>query len=65
MLPKIAQFARWRGERKLAYRIEVDGGVDDETGRLCKAEGADTFVCGTAFYQAPDRRAFAAALENG
>ena len=65
MLPKIAQFAQWRAERKLAYRIEVDGGVDDETGLLCKAQGADTFVCGTAFYHAPDRRAFAARLENG
>jgi ribulose-phosphate 3-epimerase len=62
MLPKIAQFSRWRAERKLGYRIEVDGGVDDETGNLCKAEGADTFVCGTAFYHAPDRRAFAARL---
>jgi ribulose-phosphate 3-epimerase len=65
MLPKIAQFSRWRAERKLAYRIEVDGGVDDETGLLCKAEGADTFVCGTAFFHAPDRRAFAARLEQG
>lgn len=65
MLPKIAQFARWRAERKLAYRIEVDGGVDDTTGLLCKAQGADTFVCGTAFYHAPDRRAFAMRLEMG
>lgn len=63
VLPKIAQIAQWRSERKLDYRIEVDGGVDDATGLLCKAEGADIFVCGTAFYHAPDRRAFAARLE--
>jgi ribulose-phosphate 3-epimerase len=62
MLPKIAQLSRWRAEHKLAYRIEVDGGVDDDTGLLCKAQGADTFVCGTAYFHAPDRRAFVAKL---
>ena len=29
---------------------------------LCRAAGADTFVAGTAFFKAPDRKAFAAAL---
>jgi ribulose-phosphate 3-epimerase len=64
MLPKIAEFARWRADRKLAYRIEVDGGVDVATGLQCRAEGADTFVCGTAFFHAPDRRGFVAELET-
>ncbi len=58
MLPKIAQFAQWRASKKLNYRIEVDGGIDVETGRRCKAEGADTFVCGTAYFHTADRRAF-------
>jgi len=42
----------------LNYRIEVDGGVDDVTGLLCKAEGADTFVCGTAYFHAPTGGSF-------
>jgi ribulose-phosphate 3-epimerase len=58
VLAKIAQLARWRAERNLNFRLEVDGGVDDVTGLLCKAEGADTFVCGTAYFHAPDRREF-------
>jgi len=58
MLPKIAQFSQWRFERKLKFRLEVDGGIDDETGLLCRAEGADTFVCGTAWFHAPDRKSF-------
>jgi ribulose-phosphate 3-epimerase len=62
MLPKIAQFAKWRAERKLTYRIEVDGGIDDDTGLLCRAEGADTFVCGTAWFHAADRQAFSKKL---
>jgi ribulose-phosphate 3-epimerase len=62
VLAKITQLARWRAERKLNYRIEVDGGVDEVTGLLCRAEGADTFVCGTAYFHATDRRKFVETL---
>ncbi len=60
MPAKIAQIAKWREERGLAFRLEVDGGVDLKTGPLCRNAGADTFVAGTAFFKAPDRSAFAA-----
>ena len=62
MLPKIAKVETWRRERGLDFRIEVDGGIDLATARECRAAGADTFVCGTAFFQATDRAAFAAAM---
>jgi ribulose-phosphate 3-epimerase len=62
VLPKIARFDSWRKERGLHYRIEVDGGVDAHTGRQCRDHGADTFVCGTAYFKAPDRDAFVADL---
>ncbi len=61
-LPKIAQVRRWRSERGLDFRIEVDGGIDVATARLCRAEGADTFVAGTSFFASEDRAAFAAAF---
>jgi len=51
-----------RRRRGLDFRLEVDGGINAETGRLCRAAGADTLVAGTAFYKAPDRRAFVAGL---
>jgi ribulose-phosphate 3-epimerase len=60
MLPKIAQVDRWRSERRLDIRIEVDGGIDLATARLCRKAGADTFVAGTSFFASPDRAAFAA-----
>jgi ribulose-phosphate 3-epimerase len=60
MLPKIAQVDRWRSERKLDLRIEVDGGIDLATAGPCRKAGADTFVAGTSFFAAPDRAAFAA-----
>jgi ribulose-phosphate 3-epimerase len=62
VLPKVAQIDAWRRERGLDLRLEVDGGVDLETAPLCRAAGADTFVAGTAFFQAKDQAAFAAAI---
>jgi len=62
MLPKIAQVARWRTERRLDLRIEVDGGIEHENAVRCRAGGADTFVAGTSFFAAPDKAAFAASF---
>jgi ribulose-phosphate 3-epimerase len=62
VVPKIAQIDRWRAERNLQFRLEVDGGIDVETARECRAAGADTFVAGTSFFKAPDPTAFAAAF---
>jgi ribulose-phosphate 3-epimerase len=62
MLPKIAQVDRWRAERKLDLRIEVDGGIEQENAPLCRAKGADTFVAGTSFFASKDRVGFAASF---
>jgi ribulose-phosphate 3-epimerase len=50
MIPKIQQAAAWRRERKLRYRIEVDGGINLQTAAECARAGADTFVSGTALF---------------
>jgi ribulose-phosphate 3-epimerase len=52
MLGKIEQAARYREEQGLAYRIEVDGGINAETGPLTVARGADTLVAGTSVFRA-------------
>ena len=62
VLDSIRFLAAERARRGADFRLEVDGGINVETGRLCREAGADTFVAGTAFFKAPDRRAFAAAL---
>ncbi len=64
MPAKIAQIAKWRDERGLTFRLEVDGGVDLNTGPICGAAGADTFVAGTAFFKAADRSAFAGSVDS-
>jgi ribulose-phosphate 3-epimerase len=62
MLPKISQLRDWRAARGLNFRLEVDGGIDIDTGRECRAAGADTFVAGTSFFRAADKPGFAAAF---
>ena len=62
MLPKIEKISRWRAERGLSFRLEVDGGVDLKTGPQCRAAGADTFVAGTSFFGAADRPAVVRAI---
>lgn len=41
--------------KKLApFDIEVDGGIDPETARLCAAAGANNFVSGSYLFKSPD-----------
>ncbi|MGA2029194.1 MAG: ribulose-phosphate 3-epimerase [Verrucomicrobiota bacterium] len=51
-LPKIQQAEAWRREKKLPYRISVDGGIDFQTAAECTRVGADTFVAGTSLFSA-------------
>ena len=51
-LPKIQQADAWRRERKLPYRISVDGGINFQTAAECARAGADTFVSGTTLFHA-------------
>jgi ribulose-phosphate 3-epimerase len=62
VLDSIRFIAAERAQRGANFRLEVDGGINVETGLHCREAGADTFVAGTAFFKAPDRKAFAAAL---
>ena len=64
MLTKLREIDGWRQKRALKFRLEVDGGIDLATAAECRAAGADTFVAGTSFFKAADRKAFAAGIEK-
>lgn len=49
-LPKIQQAEAWRRERKLSYRLGVDGGINHQTAAECARVGADTFIAGTSLF---------------
>jgi ribulose-phosphate 3-epimerase len=61
-LNKIAALVRMRAERKLDFRIEVDGGVDLETVADVVKAGAEILVAGNAVFGHGDIRANAAQL---
>jgi ribulose-phosphate 3-epimerase len=62
MLGKLQQLDTWRRDRRLGFRLEVDGGIDLETAAECRAAGADTFVAGTSFFRSADKQAFVRAM---
>jgi len=53
---KIQQLAEWRKADNLNFEIEVDGGVNIETAKICVDYGADVLVAGSAVYNKPDRK---------
>jgi ribulose-phosphate 3-epimerase len=54
MLPKVTTARRHVDAGPLELRIEVDGGVAEDTIGQALAAGADTFVAGTAVYGSAD-----------
>jgi len=63
-LPKIQQAEAWRRERKLPYRISVDGGINNQTAAECARAGADTFVAGTSLFDARSLKAAVAKMRK-
>jgi ribulose-phosphate 3-epimerase len=64
VLPKIRQVAQFVKERNLSVEIEVDGGINAETARLCVEAGANVLVAGSAIYNKRDRAAAIRALRG-
>jgi len=64
MMPKLKKLREMLDAVNPGCMLEVDGGVDLTTGEICKANGADVLVAGSAFYGAQDRAAFVAAIEK-
>ncbi|MBQ9393236.1 MAG: ribulose-phosphate 3-epimerase [Oscillospiraceae bacterium] len=54
MMPKVAQIRRYIDAMNPACELEVDGGVDADTAKVCVASGANVLVAGSAVYKAAD-----------
>ena len=64
MMPKLKQLRTMLDEVNPSCHLEVDGGVDLTTGEICKANGADVLVAGSAFYGCSDRPGFVEKIEK-
>ncbi len=55
-----------QGDLKLPpFDIEVDGGINDQTAKLCVEAGANILVSGTYLFNAPDMRKAVEELKKG
>ncbi len=64
MMPKLRQLRAWLDERNPSCHLEVDGGVDAVTHGVCKENGADVLVAGSAYFKAADRVAFVRLIQS-
>jgi ribulose-phosphate 3-epimerase len=55
VLPKIRKVRKMAEEKGVNLEIEIDGGVNSETAKLCIEAGANVLVAGSAIYNEKDR----------
>ncbi|MDD6467542.1 MAG: ribulose-phosphate 3-epimerase [Erysipelotrichaceae bacterium] len=53
MLEKVRFLKQYREEHQLSYLIEIDGGINEETGKLAKEAGCDILVAGSYVFNHP------------
>lgn len=53
-LNKIKQLKQLKQDNNYNYLIEVDGGINEETGKLCKEAGVDVLVAGSYIFNSKD-----------
>ena len=64
MMPKVKQLRSMLDAVNPGCHLEVDGGVDLTTGEICKENGADVLVAGSAFFGSADRADFCKQIEK-
>ena len=63
MMPKMKKIREMLDEVNPSCIIEVDGGVDANTCAVCKENGAEVLVAGSAYFKASDRAAFVKTIQ--
>lgn len=56
MLDKVRKLVKVRKQKNLDFQIEVDGGINLETIKLCKESGVDIAVAGSFLFNMNDRQ---------
>ena len=64
MMPKMKKIRQMLDEVNPSCIVEVDGGVDANTCSLCKENGAEVLVAGSAYFKAADRAAFVKTIQK-
>ena len=63
MMPKLKTIRGYIDAQNPGCELEVDGGVNTETARICRENGANVLVAGSAYFRAADPAAFVRAVK--
>jgi len=63
-LHNIKRLSAWRDNYNLSYFIEVDGGINKDTAKLCIEYGADTMIIGSSFIESSNKKKFVNYIQN-
>lgn len=63
MMPKLKTICGYIDAQNPGCELEVDGGVNTETARICRENGANVLVAGSAYFKAADPAAFVRAVK--
>ena len=63
-IPEVIEKIKWLREQRADLDIEVDGGINAETARLCIDAGANVLVSGSYIFKAEDREEAIASLRG-
>lgn len=64
MMPKLRAIRDYIDAQNPACELEVDGGVNRETAKLCRENGANVLVAGSAYFKSPDPAEFVRAVKE-
>ena len=58
MMPKLKKVRQYIDAQNPGCELEVDGGININTAKICRDNGANVLVAGSAYFKAPDPAAF-------
>lgn len=64
MMPKLKQIRSYIDAHNPSCELEVDGGINEKTGKICQENGANVLVAGSAYFKAEDPSAFVQAIKR-
>ncbi|MBQ6431095.1 MAG: ribulose-phosphate 3-epimerase [Oscillospiraceae bacterium] len=64
MMPKLKQIRAYIDEQNPNCELEVDGGVNEKTAMICRENGANVLVAGSAYFKAPEPAKFVEAVKR-
>ncbi|MBO2527955.1 MAG: ribulose-phosphate 3-epimerase [Clostridiales bacterium] len=64
MMPKLKQIRSYIDAQNPSCELEEDGGVNETTAMICRENGANVLVAGSAYFKAEDPAKFVAAVKK-